>query len=190
MPRHALIVVDMIRAYLEPAGPLACEAAHAIVPTIAALAEQVRVSGGLVVFANTALSSPDDPIARRWGMHARRGTTECEVWPELGRAPQDLVVEKTSYNAFFRNDLDALLRAAGVETVAIAGIHTHVCVLLTAAAAADLGYDVITIQDAVTTDRRENHDSRLRFFASHVGELIGSAEYIARLSGEAPPRSP
>lgn len=181
MTGSALLVVDMIEAYLSPGGPLFCEAAQAIVPVINKLAEATRRSDGLVVFANTTLSSPDDPIARRWGMHAVAGTEGPKVWRDIDQAASDLVIPKTSYNSFFRTSLDDDLRAHGVEAVAVVGIHTHVCVLLTAAAASDYGYDVTALEDAMTTSYRPNHDTRLRFFSTHLGTLTDSAGYINQL---------
>ena len=184
MARTALVIVDMIEAYLAPGEPLHCEAAGKIVPAINRLARAIRDEAGLVVFANTSLTSPDDPIARKWGMHAVAGTRGAQVWRGIETESADLVVAKTSYNAFFRSTLDEVLRGNGVDKVAIAGIHTHVCVLLTAAAASDLGYQVTVFEDAMTTGRQANHDTRLRFFSTHIGTLTDVSRFLEALGDE------
>jgi nicotinamidase/pyrazinamidase len=181
MPKHSLVIVDMIEAYLTPGQKLYCDAAPKIVPAINLLACATREKEGVVVFANTTLTSPDEPIARKWGMHAVAGTSGPNVWHEIERGPADFIVPKTSYNSFFRTSLDDLLRSQDVESVAIAGIHTHVCVLLTAAAASDYGYDVTAFEDAMTTSYRPNHETRLRFFSTHIGTLTTVPEYISAL---------
>lgn len=181
MQTKALVIVDMIEAYLAPGGKLYCEAALEIVDTINRVAGAVRDNGGHVFFANTTLSSPTDPIARRWGMHAIKGSKEADVWRGMDRQPHDTIVPKTSYNSFFKTSLNLALRKRSVDSIAVVGIHTHVCVLLTAAAGADYGYDVIALEDAMTTSYRPNHETRLRFFSTHIGTLTNSSEYIRQL---------
>ncbi len=178
MNEFSLIIVDMINAYLAPGGKLYCKEAHAIIPAINRLVRHVRTEGGTIIFANTSLASEQDPIARKWGMHAVQGTESTEPWHELSREDNDRVVEKTSYNAFFRTNLNEVLRSANASSVGIVGIHTHVCVLLTAAMASDLGYEVVTFRDAMTTGYRPNHDTRLRFFETHIGRLTKVNDFI------------
>lgn len=175
---RAIVVVDMINAYMTPDSKLNCKEAHSIVENINKLTGRVRSSGGLVVFANTSLVSSEDPIAKRWGLHARRDTTECNVYPDIDTRPMDQIVLKRSYNSFYETDLDLTLRSNSIRTLLVVGIHTHVCVLLTASAASDRGYDVVAFQDAMTTGYQPNHDTRLRFFSSHVGELTTTAQYL------------
>lgn len=175
---RAIVVVDMINDYMSPASKLNCKEAHSIVENINKLTARVRSTSGLIVFANTSLVSEDDPIARRWGLHARRNTSESAVHPDIDIRPTDQIILKRSYNSFFETDLDLTLRTNQVRTVLVVGIHTHVCVLLTASAASDRGYDVVTFQDAMTTGYKPNHDTRLRFFSSHVGELTTTAQYL------------
>lgn len=54
-------------------------------------------------------------------------------------------------SAFQETDLQALLQAAGIRQVVIAGAMTHNCVDSTARAALHLGLDVVVVQDACAT---------------------------------------
>lgn len=177
MEKTALIIVDMIVAYLAPGQRLYCEKCRQIIPAIDQVAKFCRANGIPVIFANTTLSSPTDPIARKWGMHAVEGTSDCNVVEGIDVGVDDRVVPKTSYNAFFKTNLDEILRHLQIKRVVIAGIHTHVCVLLTSAAAADLGYEVVVLEDCITTSYEPNHQSRLRFFSTHIGKLMKSRDF-------------
>ncbi|EIP86160.1 hypothetical protein A33K_17250 [Burkholderia humptydooensis MSMB43] len=70
---------------------------------------------------------------------------------ELQPAANHQVLRKTSVSAFPTTDLDARLKAAGVETLIIAGLMTHACVSGAARDAVPLGYDVIVVDDACAT---------------------------------------
>lgn len=174
----AVLVVDMINDYLAEDGAIPCKEALDIVPNINLLTDFVRSRGGHVVFSNTSLRSGDEPIARKWGMHALRGSKGEEVYEGLTVGPDDKISRKISYNAFFKTRLENTLRSMGVENLIVVGIHTHVCVLLTASAASDRGFHVIALEDCMTTGYRPNHDTRLRFFSTHIGELATLHEYL------------
>ena len=96
----------------------------------------------------------------------------------------DLIVRKKVYNGFFKTNLHAELQSRGISNVVITGIHTHVCVLLTAVGAFENGYEVTTLEDCITTGYQPNHESRLRFFSTHIGSLKSSDEWIKHLDGD------
>lgn len=178
LSKTAVLVVDMIYDYLATDGAIPCKEAHDIVPNINKLTEFVRASGGHVVFSNTSLQSESDPIARKWGMHAKRGSKGEKVYDEIVVTSDDKISRKTSYNAFFKTPLETDLRKLEIEDLVVVGIHTHVCVLLTACAASDRGFNVIALEDCMTTGYRPNHDTRLRFFSTHIGRLTTLREYM------------
>ena len=178
LKRSALLVIDMLNDYLSPGGLVVCERCRAIIPGIAGCIAFARARGLLVVYVNTALRDTRDVLARRWGLHAVAGSWGAAVVDGLAPAAGDVVVSKRGYNGFHATDLDRTLRSAGIGEVVVSGIHTHVCVLLTAVAAFENGYAVTTLQDCITTGYAPNHRTRLRFFASHVGELRTAAEWM------------
>lgn len=174
----AILVVDMINDYLSPDGKIICEQGRNIVQPINSILAFCRLNGGSVVFCNTEIKDGSEPIARRWGIHAEAGKFASKVYDKLDVASSDVSMPKTSYNAFFQTELEHMLRGKSIRHVVVVGIHTHVCVLLTSAAAYDLGFDVIVLEDCMTTGYRANHESRLRFFSTHIGTLSNSAEFI------------
>lgn len=177
MKKSALIIIDMINEYLRPDGLVYCEQCREIIPTIADCIHFARKNNILVVYLNTALNSDKDILAKKWGLHAVDGSYGAQIVDELKSAGGDLIVKKKSYNGFFNTTLDSELKARNINDIAITGIHTHVCVLLTAVGGFELGYNVTTIEDCITTGYKPNHESRLRFFKTHIGDLVSSTEW-------------
>ncbi|MFC1438557.1 isochorismatase family cysteine hydrolase [Streptacidiphilus sp. N1-10] len=71
-----------------------------------------------------------------------------QLHPLLGPVGDEPVLGKSTMGAFASTDLDARLRAAGVERVVIAGVATSGTVLSTARWAYDTGYQVAVCADA------------------------------------------
>lgn len=181
--KFAVLVIDMINDYLSPLGKLYCPSGHLIIPAVKTIIEQAHLSGWPVIYINTAIKEPTSPLACKWGLHALKGSWGAEVIPELRPGQNDLVVEKENYDGFFGTDLEKILKELGVDTVVAVGIHTHVCVLLTALGAFYRGYKVIALEEGMTTDKPDNHISRLPFFNSHIGQLMTLEEFLRTYSG-------
>jgi len=173
----ALLVVDMLKEYLLPNGQIYCESCREIIPNIKNCVERFREANRPIVYINTAMSE-GDVLVNKWGKHAMKGTRMAQVVDELAPKSTDFVVEKSGYDGFFATNLDDVLRSNDIDTVVIVGIHTHVCVLLTGVGAFQRGYKVVTFEDCVTTGYQANHETRLRFFRSHIGELSDSTNWI------------
>lgn len=171
-----LIVIDLLNEYVSPDGKLYCPNASQIVANVNRLTTHARAQSWPVIFINTALDSDEDALAERFGLHARRGSWAAQLSDFIEHESSDLIVTKKYYDSFFETDLDSVLKEHNVATTILCGIHTHVCVLLTAVGAFNRGYSVIVVEDAVTTDNRANHESRLPFFRKHIGQLMTTSE--------------
>jgi nicotinamidase-related amidase len=98
-------------------------------------------------------------------------------------APQDgePVIVKRRVSAFTGSDLEVLLRAAGADTLVLAGISTSGVVLSTFRQAADLDYRLTVLADACADPDEEVHRVLTeKVFARHA--LVTTAdEWIASL---------
>jgi nicotinamidase-related amidase len=180
MKKTAILVIDMLNDYLTPEGLVYCEKGKDIIPNISRCLTFSRQNGILVVYINTCLRL-QDILVKKWGLHAVKGTVGAQVVRELAPLTEDLIVTKQYYNGFFMTELHTELQSRGITDIVITGIHTHVCVLLTAVGAFEHGYTVVTLEDCITTAYQPNHESRLRFFKSHVGELMDSQLWIEQI---------
>jgi nicotinamidase-related amidase len=72
--------------------------------------------------------------------NASRPADWTEIVPQLARQPDDVIVTKHRWGAFFGTSLDAELRKRGVTQIFLAGISTTRGVESTARSAYELGY--------------------------------------------------
>ena len=96
--------------------------------------------------------------------------------------PQDLVVRKRRFGAFApgASDLDALLRARGIDTLIITGTATNVCCESTARDAMMLNYKVFFIEDGNATFGDVEHNATLSAMA-HIFCDVASADHVLGL---------
>lgn len=181
MSNTALIVIDMLNEYLLPEGLVYCEKCRGIITNTAKTIDAARDKGVTICYVNTSLESDKDIMVKKWGLHAVKGSKGARVVDELAPKEADLVVEKKLYDGFFQTKLHEALQDNKISNVVITGIHTHVCVLFTAVGAFEHGYNVTTLEDCITTGYLPNHESRLRFFKTHVGELMDSQDWLQSL---------
>jgi ureidoacrylate peracid hydrolase len=62
-----------------------------------------------------------------------------------------------------QSDLDFILRARGITTIALGGFLTNCCVESTMRTGYEKGYSVITLSDCVAATSTEEHENAIRF---------------------------
>jgi len=107
-------------------------------------------------------------------MDAEKGKFLDEVKPAEG----ELVFPKTNGGAFTGTNLDFVLRNMDIESIIVTGFLTDQCVLATAICGADIGYDVLLIEDACTGTTRENHDAVIRLARDVFLKVKTTAELL------------
>lgn len=90
-----------------------------------------------------------------------RGTPGAEALPCAAALPGEAVIEKQVFDGFQTKELLPLLRRRGKRFLLIAGIETSVCVLFTAATAAQLGFLTAVVEDCCA-DLPEKHGNALK----------------------------
>ena len=108
---------------------------------------------------------------------------------DLAPEPGDIILPKRRFSAFFKTDLDQTLRAYGLDTVAIGGINTHVCVIATVIDAICHDFHAILLEDLCAAARREHHDSTLnnhrRSSLYPLFRVMASQEFLSEYGHEA-----
>jgi len=165
---RVLLVVDMVRGFLEEGHPLYCgPAARRIIPKVRQLVERERAVGTPVLFACDC-HAPDDPEFNQFPTHCVKGTPECEVIPELSDEVD--IVEKSTYSAFSHTDLGQRLEELAARTIIVCGVCTDICVMHTVADARNLGYAVEVPADCVASFDRRAH----LFALEHMERVLGA----------------
>jgi nicotinamidase-related amidase len=173
--RSALLVIDMQRYFAGIAAPIL----ETVRRTVAACHER----GVLVVFTRHGHVDPardGGMLGRWWGELILEGTEGHDLLP-LGAEPDDPVVPKRRYDAFFGTDLEALLRERGIEEVAVAGVMTNLCVETTARAAFVRDFRVRLLLDAAATAGEELHLASLVNLAFGFAHVQRAGEWVDAL---------
>ena len=105
-----------------------------------------------------------------------------DIVPEIKIQPEDILIEKKSWNAFFQTPLDKELKKRKVTQLVFAGISTSIGVEGSARAASELGYNLIFAIDAMTDKVKEAHDNSIHNIFPRIGELSNVMEITRKLS--------
>jgi nicotinamidase-related amidase len=84
-------------------------------------------------------------------------------------ASPERVIEKHTFDGFYQTELLQFLRDRQVQTVVLAGVETHVCVLTTAQSAAINQFKTIILEDCVWTASEELDQRALAIFRDAFG---------------------
>lgn len=109
--------------------------------------------------------------------------------------PDEPVLSKTAHNAFTTTNLQQLLTLAGVRELAVCGIRTEQCVETTARLGSDLGYQVVFVADATTTnpvgglDAHQVVERTVAVLRDRFARIATVAELEAESDPEAGPES-
>jgi nicotinamidase-related amidase len=101
-------------------------------------------------------------------------------------APQegDVVVEgKRGLDTFATTNLDFILRARGIDTIALGGFLTNCCVESTMRTGYEKGYKVITLADCVAATSAEEHDNAIKFDYPMFSDVMTSEAFTEELQG-------
>lgn len=157
--RPAVVVIDLVNAFTDPAMPLGAGLDREIEATQRVLAS-AREAGIPVFYTVVRYDEQDLRDAGIWALKQkgiaslRAGTPAVELDARLGRRPGEEMILKKYASAFFGTDLLSRLNARRVDTLLIAGCTTSGCVRATAVDAVQLGFRPIVIREAVG-DRAE-----------------------------------
>jgi nicotinamidase-related amidase len=138
----ALIIVDMLKDFVEDWGALKINGAKTIIPYIKELKDQFKKENLPVIYLADAHDKYDKEFAI-WPPHCIEGTVGAEVVDELKPEEGDILIKKKTYSGFFNTNLDETLKSLNVDEVYIVGVATNICVHYTASDAVLRGYKVV-----------------------------------------------
>ncbi len=179
--RTAIVVIDLQMGITSLMGaaaqPVVANAARLLTAARQAGAQPVLVHVGFSPDGTDRLNPPTDaaPLAMtpppNW----------TELIPELDRQPNDLVVFKRQWGAFYGTDLDLQLRRRGLTTIVLCGIATEAGVESTARDAYELGYKLVFASDAMTGTNAESHANSIKRIFPRIGRVRSTEQIVAAL---------
>lgn len=180
----ALVVIDLQKGIVGRA--LEPHTGAEVVQHAVQVAKALRAQGGLVVWVRVALGEilplPTD-IQLRDPNAPPPPAEASELIAELERQPEDVVITKRQWGAFYGTELEQRLRRRGVRTILMAGISTNFGVESTARQAQDMGYELVFVEDAMTSMKTEMHRFSTETIFPRMGRVRSTEMVLEALKG-------
>ncbi|MCE2842225.1 MAG: isochorismatase family protein [Novosphingobium sp.] len=183
--KPALLIVDFVVAYLDPASPLYAGVEDALASNERLLAA-ARKAGIPVLFTNVEYSPGGAdggvfyrkvPALKLFERGSPMGAFPASLQPKDG----ELVITKQYASSFFGTTLAATLTAMGVDTLLITGLSTSGCVRATALDACQHGFLPFVVREACGDRHPGPHEANLFDLQAKYAEVISETEAIASL---------
>jgi maleamate amidohydrolase len=186
--RPALLVIDMARAFCDPAFRVGADQTPAV-ESIARLLGPARDQGVPVYFTTVAyLESGVDGGTFVQKIPALRDLlvddpAATEIDPRIAPVEGEVVLIKKYPSAFFHTHLVSMLIAARIDTVIISGCSTSGCIRATAVDAVSYGYRVVVPREAVSDRWQAPHEANLFDIDTKYGDVLPETDVGAYLRG-------
>jgi nicotinamidase-related amidase len=124
------------------------------------------------------------------GPHAIEGEPSTELADGLDPRPEEFLIRKRRYSAFFATELELVLRSYGTRTVLLVGGLTDVCIHYTAVDAHQHDYFVRVATDAVGGSSERAHEAALEAIRYLQRDALVTAADMAEAMAAAPAAAP
>lgn len=178
----AVVVVDMVNAYLDPDGAMPVADPEPVVAATAKLVAACREAGGVVVWVRPGHTEAMDGLFRKRVPHAIGEAHDAQIHADLQPLDTEKLILKRRYSSFFGTDLDLYLREHAITSVLVCGVALNICVRSTVHDAFFNGYDVFVVEDACQATGPREHDSSLYDIETHFGTVLSLEETVAELN--------
>lgn len=182
--KPALLLVDVVVAYLTPGQPLYSPRFETALASCERLTDAARAAGVPVIFTNVVYRAG----GKDGGLFYQK-VPALEAFLEgspLGAFPDTLqpqadevVVTKQYASAFFGTSLAATLTSMGIDTLFITGFSTSGCVRASALDALQNGFVPLVIADACGERDERPHQANLFDLSKKYAEVITKDQAIA-----------
>ena len=185
--RPAVLAIDLMRAYFDPASPLFLPA-DACLHSAARVLEAARAHGVPVVHTRVSYG----PGGLDGGVFFRKvpalahlvgDSPMGELMPQVAPRDDEVVVVKQYASAFFGTSLATTLHARGIDTVVVVGVSTSGCVRASVVDAIQHGFVPLVVEDAVGDRSPDPHRANLHDLRTKYAEIVDEAAAITYLRG-------
>jgi len=201
--RTALLFFDMLNGHIKKNDPKTDARYKPVIPAAVRLLNEARRHGMMVAYAAanhradnlTSAHTVRDTDGRlnptpvdhppEFKPVVSGGSWEAAVIDEIAPAPEDYLIPKYRWSAFYQTYLDLALRTRGIDTIIIAGGSTDVGVASTAYAARDMDYNLVIARDACTSPETDNHEQFMRRIFPRMARVRTSEQIAAMMQAGA-----
>jgi nicotinamidase-related amidase len=176
----ALIVVDMQNCFVRQDGLIPVAQARKQIPKIKKAIEEYKAAGALIIYTAVIWDNPKDiPLGLRthlpikmakWDKYngLKRGVKGAEIIDEL-KGLEDEIIEKKTFDAFYKTNLDQILKENRIKSVVLAGTTANNCVYATALGAFARNYEVVALEKCISGFDEQSREA----FLTNIHKFIG-----------------
>ncbi len=194
--KSALLILHYQNGLVKPEGIFAFSGTpaqvekHNCLEKTAAVLKASREAGITVIYVNIAyrpgfpeLKKPTYPLIESIQERGAflRGTWDADVPDELKPESSDIIIINFDSSAFSHTDLDCILRAKDIKQLFLAGIATNWIVESTTRYGAELGYDIVVLEDCCQGFTDELHEFAITQTLPYYAVVMKSPDFIADL---------
>ena len=182
----ALLIVDVVQAYLVPTSPLYAGVEAALASNLRLIAA-ARIAKVPVIFTRVSYQArgADGGVFYRKVPALKaylEGSPLADFPPGMTPQKDEVVVTKQYASAFFGTSLASTMRAMGVDTVLIGGFSTSGCVRASALDALQNGFIPFVVREASGDRDPRPHEASLFDLQAKYAEVISEHEALAYMA--------
>ena len=189
--RRAIIVVDLLKGFFKGDPVPAPVHADRMIRNTRTVIDAGRDAGIPIFFIKDNFLPEEidcDRHFKLFGPHCIIGTPDAEVVDELAPRPGDFQIRKKRYSAFIGTRLDGILRELDLKTLYVTGCWTDCCVQHTVCDAFYNCYDVVLVEDCLSSADWAAHEYSLKYMQKYYAAKVqSSAEVVAALQRDRAP---
>ena len=183
--RPALILVDVINGFTNPACPLGSES-DSVVGACKSLLEVFRKRQLPVFFTTVVYHHDSQARVFRQRVPALNVLEPDSEWvkvdPRVAPVDDEIVIEKQWASGFFDTDLKKRLLDAGADSIVIGGLTTSGCVRATAVDGLQNDYRVVIAKEATGDRNLAAHESNLFDLQAKYVDVMALDDVIENIS--------
>jgi len=184
--RPALLLIDVVVAYLTPGSPLYDPRFEDALASCERLTDACRKAGVPVIFTNVSYRAGGAdgglfyrkvPALSAFLEGSPGGAFPATLQPEAG----DVVVTKQYASAFFGTSLAGTLNTMRIDTVILGGFSTSGCVRASTLDALQHGFAPFVVAEACGDRHSGPHDANLFDLSKKYAEVVSEDQAISLL---------
>ena len=182
--RPAVVVVDLVNGFTDPASPLGADL-DAVVESTRTLLDAAREAAVPVLFTTVVYDDANERAAEVFLRKVpalavlRPGSRWIEVDARLGRRDGEPVLPKAFASAFFGTPLASML--AGRDTLVVCGATTSGCVRATVVDALQHGLAPVVPRECVGDRWEAAHEANLFDMQAKYGDVVPLSEAVGAM---------
>ncbi len=173
--RPALVVVDMVNGFTDPACSLGSDCPE-VVEANKQLLDGFRKQVLPVFFTTVIYRNDEQASVFRQRLPALNQLTPDSHWVEvdaaLERRDEEPLIEKCWASSFFDTDLDAQLKNQRADSLVVTGLTTSGCVRATVLDGLQSNYPVVVPREAVGDRNQSAHEANLHDMHAKYADVV------------------